>query len=86
MKIRLSALKRYLRENLLAEDGPTPTSRQNLGQLLDAMSAQFTEKMQSTYPHAGDVITREASELKTQLTATIKAAAAKVKMAAGGNT
>jgi len=82
MKIRLSELKRYLRESFLEEDGPAGGG-QNLGQLLDAMATQFASKMQSQYPHAGDVITREAGELKTAMVATIKASAAKVKTAAG---
>ena len=82
MKIRLSELKRYLRESFLDEDGP-PGGGQNLGQLLDAMTSQFTAKMQSQYPNAGDVITREAGELKVAMVATIKASAAKVKTAAG---
>ncbi len=77
MKIRVRDLKRVLYEQLLVEDGG-----QNLGQLLDSMAQQFSAKMSQQYPQAGDVIQREASELKTQLTATIKAAAAKVKMAA----
>ena len=76
MKIRIRTLRRVLREQLLAEEGGT-----SLGKLLDDMAGQFTSKMSQQYPQAGDVIQREASELKTQLTATIKAAAAKVKMA-----
>ena len=79
MKIQVRDLKRLLHEQLLLEDGG-----QNLGQLLDSMAQQFSAKMSQQYPQAGDAIQREAAELKTQLTATIKAAAAKVKMAASG--
>lgn len=81
MKISISALKRVLRESFLFEDGAA--GGQSLGQLLDAMASQFSAKMQSQYPQAGEVIPREAGELKTQLMATIRASAAKVKMAAG---
>jgi len=54
----------------------------NLGKLLDEMAMQFASKMRSQYPEADTVITQEANDLKVQLMAQIKAAAAKVKMAA----
>jgi hypothetical protein len=77
MKTTVRALRRVLREQLLVEDGAS-----NLGKVLDDLGNIFTSKMQAQFPHAGDIIKSEATELKTQCAAQIRAAAAKVKMSA----
>jgi hypothetical protein len=82
MKIRLKALKRIIKEEGTGMAVSPPQGGTGLGKLLDDVAMQFSTKMQAQFPDAGDVIQREASDLKTQLTAIIKSAAAKVKMSA----
>jgi hypothetical protein len=79
MRIRISQLKRIIKEEAAA---PAQQGT-GLGKLLDDVAAQFTSKMQAQFPSAGEVIQKEAQDLKTQLTAQIKASAARVKMSAG---
>ena len=81
MKIRLSVLKRIIKEEAIEPALPAGGG-QNLGKLLDDVSMQFASKMKAQFPGADDVIQKEANDLKVQLTAQIKAAAAKVKMSA----
>ncbi len=87
MKIKLGTLKRIINEENVASPAMSPQGGSGgggLGKLLDDMSAQFAAKMKAQYPGADDAIQKEANDLKMQLTAQIKAAAAKVKMSAGG--
>lgn len=76
MKITVGRIRELLREDVTA-------GGQNLGQLLDSLTTTFAAKMKAQFPAAEQAIQQETNELKVQLTATIKAAATKVKMAAG---
>jgi hypothetical protein len=83
MKIRLKTLKRILREEAIAPPAAGGGGSGGLGKLLDDLSTQFAAKMRATYPQAEEAIQQEANDLKVQLTAQIKASAAKIKMSAG---
>lgn len=75
-RIKLSTLKKIIKEELAAQ---APAGG-GLGKMLDDVVAQFASKMKSQFPGAEKAIQEEAAALKTQLTAQIKASAAKVKM------
>ena len=77
MKIKLKILKRIIKEEAIA-----PPAGGGLNKLLDDVATQFAAKMRATYPQAEDTIQQESNDLKVQLTAQIKASAAKIKMSA----
>lgn len=81
MQIKLGELKRLIRET--ATPAPQGGGGTSLGKLLDDMVGQFVVKMTAQYPNADELVHKEANDLKMQLTAQIKAAAAKLKMSAG---
>ena len=83
MKIRLKTLKRILKEEAISPPAAGGGGSGGLSKLLDDMATQFAAKMRATYPQAEEAIQQEANDLKVQLTAQIKASAAKIKMAAG---
>lgn len=75
MKTTVGKIRKLIKEDV--------AGGQNLGQLLDSLTTTFATKMKAQFPSAEQAIQQETNELKVQLTATIKAAATKVKMAAG---
>ena len=79
MKIKLGILKRIIKEEAIAPAG----GGSSLSKLLDDVTQQFAHKMKAQYPGADDLVQQEANELKMQITAQIKASAAKVKMSVG---
>lgn len=80
MKIRLSTLRRIIKEENVAASGITAGGGVNLNKLLDELGTQFASKMRDKYPNDHDIIQQEMMALKVQLTAQIKASAAKIKM------
>ena len=76
-KIKLAVLRRLVKEELTAQPQGA-----GLGKLVDDISKVFAVKMKETFPTAEEAIQKESNDLKMQLTAMIKAAAAKVKMSA----
>lgn len=77
-KQTLKKLRAFIKEELVAQ----PAQGGGLGKLIDDISKVFASKMKETFPAADESIQKEANDLKMQLTAIIKAAAAKVKMSA----
>lgn len=80
MKTTVGRIRKLVKEDI-ATAAPTGGG-QNLGQILDSLATTFAAKMKVQFPSADQAIQQEANELKTQLTAIIRSAAAKVKMAA----
>lgn len=80
MRSKVKHIRRLVKEELAAAQPAQQGG--GLGKLIDDISKVFATKMKESFPAADDAIQKESNDLKTQLTAIIKAAAAKVKMSA----
>lgn len=76
MRSKVKHIRRLVKEELAAQ----PAQGGGLGKLIDDMSKVFATKMKESFPGADEAIQKESNDLKMQVTALIKASAAKVKM------
>jgi hypothetical protein len=74
-KVTIKSLRLLIKEELAT----TTVQSQGVGKLLDDLVNKFAIKMKEQHPGADELIQKEAQDLKMQLTAQIKASAAKVK-------
>jgi len=70
-------LKHIIKEEL----AQAPVAGAGIGKLLSDLVGTFEAKLSQQYP--GDVVKREAADLKTQIEALLRAAVTKVKTAQG---